>query len=45
MGIDRKNLSFAVENILRPKKKKWTFLLHALIGKPNDFSLLPFKNL
>lgn len=22
MGIDRKNLSFAVENILRPKKKK-----------------------
>lgn len=46
MGIDRENLSFAVENILRPKKKKkWTFLLHALIGKPNDFSLLPFKNL
>lgn len=46
MGIDRENLSFAVENILRPKKKKkWTFLLHALIGKPNDISLLPFKNL
>lgn len=46
MGIGRRNLSFAVENILRPPPpKKWTFLLHALIGKPNDIPLLPFKNL
>lgn len=25
MGIDRENLSFAVENILRPKKKNGHF--------------------
>lgn len=44
MGIDRENLSFVVENILRLKKKKWIFFLYVLIGKFNDFFFLFFKN-
>lgn len=45
MGIDRENLSFVVENILRLKKKKMDiFFIYVLIGKFNDIFFLFFKN-